>query len=582
MKPKIYIAAFTFVAAVALIAFSKANQKAFAPAEDFPRGALVYAQINDLPAFIKLWNESKFKEKYLESENFADFKNQHLGRKLASRRAEFNEASGFPIDLETIAGLAENRAAIALYDVGKLEFVFVAPVSDEIFAATKFAQNQDNFAAETLSDGTIVYRVVVAADRGRQKQALIFANARGRFVLATSEKLLAQTLSNIEGAKGKNSLRDEPLFTALTEKVEPHLATIWVNQTALNADYYFKRYWLMSKAEDLKNLRAGVFDLEMREGKFVEHRRFLLDENAAVAPLENVRARELLSFLPEDVPFYRLRTTNPKAVDETVEETIFERRAPIEERETGGGFYSASFDDDSGYSSNDYDSLNENFDETIDDASDDEIVERSATDVDFSKLLQRTTPKAVLTFAAPRVLPAPLFVRFDRAAIFSLNAPADFDSAEFEAAIARQLVERTMIAAPDARLNWESKTEDGLSRREIQLPMLGIEACYALRGRQLILANNAEFLRSILARQNSAEAADLSKPLTGLTIVDLERRENAYDSIFGELTKNKAADEFFTGNVSSLLDSLSDVGKIEIRENRSKDIFEEEIIVNFK
>ena len=53
-------------------------------------------------------------------------------------------------------------------------------------------------AEETLENGTIVYRAKVEADRGRQKQELIFTNAKGRFVLATSEKLLAQTLEKAE------------------------------------------------------------------------------------------------------------------------------------------------------------------------------------------------------------------------------------------------------------------------------------------------------------------------------------------------------------------------------------------------
>jgi hypothetical protein len=236
MKLKIFIA-ILLVSAAAFIAVSQIRSEAFAPAGDFPREALVYVQISDLPAFIRLWNESKFKEKYLASDNFEDLKNRHLGLKLASRWEEFNAASGFPIDLETVSELAQNKAAIALYDIGKLEFVFITPVSDELFAASRFVQNQTNFEAETLGDGTIIYRKNVEADRGRQKQELIFTNVKGRFVLATSEKLLAQTLSNIEGKSAKNHLLDEPSFKALSEKTAPQTATVWVNQAALNKDY---------------------------------------------------------------------------------------------------------------------------------------------------------------------------------------------------------------------------------------------------------------------------------------------------------------------------------------------------------
>ncbi len=268
MKLKFFIS-IVILCFIAFAVYSATKTDAFDPAEDFPRGALVYVQVADLPALVKLWNESGFREKYTESENFKAFKNNHLGLKLASRWAEFNQASGFPIDLDALSGLALKRASLALYDIGKLEFVFIAPVSDEVFTATKFVQNQNNFEQQPLDDGTIVYRATVEADRGRQKQELIFANVKGRFILATSEKLLVQTLNNIGGGAAKNRLADEPTFKLLAEEIEPQMATAWVNQTALGADYYFKRYWLMSEVDDLKNIRAGIFDFSIEEGKIV-------------------------------------------------------------------------------------------------------------------------------------------------------------------------------------------------------------------------------------------------------------------------------------------------------------------------
>jgi len=583
MKFKIPVIVFVVVAAAtALIAFSQINKKQFAPAEDFPRGALVYAQISDLPAFIKLWNESKFKGKYLASENFGNFKNQHLGRKLASRWAEFNEADGFSLDLETVAGLTENRAAIAVYDIGKLEFVFIAPISDEIFAATKFFQSRNKFAEETLDGGAIVYRVAVEADRGRQKQELIFAKVNGRFVLATSEKLLTQTLNNIKGGQAKNRLSDEPAFAALSGKIEPHIAAVWINQTALNDDYYFKRYWLMSDVAELKNIRAGIFDFEIQKDKLIERRKFLLNKTVEIMSFDKAQAAELLSFLPENIPFYRLRSANPEAIDEAVKNTVFERRKYSERQTTNHQAYFSSFDDYDDYSGDDYDDLSDKFDETITETDEAETVERSAAETDFSGFTRTAAPRSVLTFTEPKILPAPLFVEFNRAAVFDLALPDEFNRQAFEAAIIRHLIGQTMISAPDVKLNWESKTENDSSRRVLKLPGIGIEVCYAMRGKTLILANDEEFLRNILSRQNPVKTADDETPLTALTVVNLERREEAYDSIFAELSKNKAADAFFTGNIESLLASISDIKKIEIKEKHSLNLFEEELTMSFK
>ncbi|MGC2236358.1 MAG: hypothetical protein WA584_09365 [Pyrinomonadaceae bacterium] len=581
MKFRILVAVFVIVV-VALIAFSKINRKPFAPAEDFPREALVYVQISDLPAFIRLWNESKLKEKYTTSENFRDFTNGHLGLKLASRWQEFNEASGFPFDLETLGGLTENQAAVALYDIGKLEFVFIAPMRDELFAATKFVQNQSNFAEETLEDGTVLYRANVEADRGRQRQELIFTNAKGRFVLATSEKLLAETLGNINGNKSKNRLSDEPAFKILSEKTEPHTATVWINQTVLNEDYCFKRYWLMSDVENLKNIRAGIFDFEMREEKLVERRRFLLNQAVASSPVAAAQAAEMLAFLPENIPFYRLQSASPKTIDEAIENTIFARRKPEARREDGNRFYYSSFEAYEDDSYRNYRSPGEEFDESIDEADEDETIERRETDLDFSKLIQAANPKAILTFTEPQVLPAPMFIEFRRGAIFQLASPANFNRELFESETEKRLLAQILISAPDARLNWETKTGKDASWRELKLPMLEWKIAYTVRGSELILTDNADFLLEIVAAGNSQAVKKQNSPLDALTVLNLDQRENAYDQIFAGLAGKKAANEFFTGNIKSLLDSVSDVKKIEIRERYLQNILDEEIIADYK
>lgn len=581
MKLKIFIVT-TVIAAAVLIVFSQINSKAFAPAEDFPRQALLYVQITDLPAFIKFWNESEFKEKYLESANFNDFKNNHPGRKLAGRWQEFNDAAGFPIDLEVLSRLAGKQASVALYDVGKLEFVFIAPVSDEIFAATEFAQSRDKFTEETLSDGTIIYRASVEADRGRQKQDLIFTQAKGRFILATSEKLLVQTLNNINGKKAQNRLIDDPVFKVLSEKIEPHAATVWINQTALNDDYYFKHYWLMSDVADLKNIRAGIFDFEIGTGKLVERRKFLLDKAAESSPIESSDAEKILAFLPPDIPFYRLQSGDQKTINEAIEKTICASPQETKKKRRENHSSYSSFDDYDDYSSSNYESLGGKFDQTIDQTDDDEAVENHEMEIDFSKIFQPANPRAVLTATQPKMLSAPMFVEFRRAAVFHLASPKSFDREKFEAAIEQKLAAQVMIAAPDVKLNWKTKSENHSTWRELKLSMLGWNVCYASVGNELIVANNTDFLQQIIIEPSSSPIKKQNLPsLTSLSVINFGERENAYDKIFYELNRQKQADDFFTDNITSLFDTASQLKKIEIKENRQQNVFDEEIIFNF-
>lgn len=573
MKLKTIFAVFLLIAA-GFIVYSQINRPSFAPAEDFPRDALVYVQIADLPALTKLWNESELKKNYVQSENFKDFAERHLGRKLASRWQEFNDAAGFSIDLETVGSLAGNQAAIAFYDVGKLEFVFIAPVSDEIFAATKFAQKREKFTAQTLGDGTIIYRVSVEADRGRQKQELIFTQVKGRLVIATSEKLIVQTLGNINGSRTKNRLTAEPSFKVLSGKIETHSATVWLDQKALNDDYYFKHYWLMSDVEDLKNIRAGIFDFEIQADKFIERRKFLLDKPAENTPKINSAAEEMSAFLSADAPFYRLQTATQTVVNEAVGKTIFAQRQKLKVKGRNNYSNFSTFNDYDDYSGGDYERLGEKYDEAIDDMDDEETVERREIEIDFSKILQTANPQAVLTFSAPKILPAPLFVEFQRAAVVRLASPQTFDREKFEAAVAQKLAGQILIAAPGVVLKWTTNNENF---RELSLPMLDWSVNYALAGHDLIVSSDGDFLRQILLKPQTSKIEKQNSPINSLTIINLSKRKNVYDEVFDELKRNRQGEYFFTDNISSLLDVISQIKRIEIREKLAQNIFDEEI-----
>jgi hypothetical protein len=133
-------------------------------------------------------------------------------------------------------------AAVAIYDIGQLDLLFVAPLSDEKAALTQFFQSKSGFEEAETPDGIPYYSQRVEADRGRQKQVLAFATLNGRFILGTNEQLFLRAIANIKRRATKDSIADEPAFKILSQKVKPHFATIWVDQSRLNADYYFKHY----------------------------------------------------------------------------------------------------------------------------------------------------------------------------------------------------------------------------------------------------------------------------------------------------------------------------------------------------
>lgn len=583
MKIKIAIA-FVLLSVAAYAVFSA--KKTFAPAEDLPKGAIVYAEFTDLPAFLQLWENSELKEKYLESENFNSLKNRRLGLKLASRWQEFNEAAGFPFDLETVGKLAEKQAAIGIYDIGKLEFVFIAPVSNELYAATDFFQNKERFEEKTLENGTSFFSVNVQADRGRQAQKMLFVNVKNRFVLATSEQLLLQTVNNINSITGKNRLSDEPLFKDLkAENSKPNLVSVWVNQFALNKDYYFKRYWLMRDASNLKNIRAGIFDVSMEEKKIIERRRFLLENQANTAKLDSAEIEKMLSLVPSDTAFYRVRTANANIAVNALFDCIFDRKTQTSKDAPGNYFSSYSFADFDDSEQQSYEYLNGKFDETIDETPEDNLKKPAAVEdkiyqANLQNIFQAANPQSVLILTEPKILPMPLFAEFRRAAVIKTNAAVN--QIQMEKAIAQAAQNRIAVSNSDVNLQWKTVEENGVSRRELNLPMLGWEICYARRGENLVVSNSANLLNEILAQTENSNVEKFSEsPIDTLTVINLKNKNENFDEIFGKLNGENSG-EFFLGNIGSLLETVSAVKTIKIESRVNSKYREEKITFSFE
>lgn len=563
---------------VIVAGFSAGKVDPFSSAKDLPRGALVYIQAADLPKLIGDLKASDIGANYIQSRSFADFQNNHLGRKLTSRWQELNDGAGFPFDLQTIAGFAETRAAMGIYDIGKLEFVFTAPVSDELFNATMLMQKPERFEGEENEDGITIYRVAIDADRGRQKQELSFAQVKGRLIIATAEKLLVRTINNINGKARNDSLSDDPLFRRLRDAVKPNLVTVWVNQAALNSDYYFKRYWLMGDVADLKNYHAGMFDFSIEDDRFVEDRQFIVNDGIATRNISAKQFRTALRHLPEDVPYSRFRAAAPDVIDEAVM-AIIDTEKPAKTTVSKRESFSYA-DDGYDYEYRDYEYLGSKFDTLIDEQPDDEPAPSPAdTPDDISPLFLRARAESVLTFTRPELRPAPLFADFRRGAVFRLDTPLAFDKTGFENSLRKTMLGRVTIVSRGIELEWSTKNENGMVWREFDLPMLDRALCYTIRGNELFLANDAGFLSEML-QTNRAESDEKNEGgISEFSAINIPGAEKVYDPIFAKLTSDDLSLDFFTGNIKSLFGSIPRIQTIEYQKGASGDLLHEKIVI---
>ncbi|HEY0378043.1 MAG TPA: hypothetical protein VGC87_14080 [Pyrinomonadaceae bacterium] len=609
---------------VVLIAYARVSKRqagAFPLSADVPRGALLYVQFGDLPALVKRWDESRLKERYLASTNFQQFQGRHLALKLIERWEEFNSAVGFPLDALTFSEAAEKGAALAVYDVGRLEMVFVAPVGEEKLAATKFFASADQFEETELPDGTTYYSRAVEADGGRREQKFCFASARGRLILATSEPLLLRTLANVNGKSGRDRLSDDPSFKNLTAGAAPHFLTVWMDQAKLNDDWYFKNYWVMRNVAELKNIRACLLDLELQEGRWVEHREFLLAgrAEAKVSAVPAEVARRVLKFVPADAPYFKLRALDEAgpAAASLVRDTFTDRLPKEAKGARSPGWRWQYYDDSDFYPGGDEDSewgggyysLGPEFDSLIDDPEDAQVLDEDElahgrlrrdvereSDQSLRDSLAAARPLYTATVQSPRVFDGLLFAEFRKGAVITLQSPGNFRPPAFEHSIARLAESRLMIAGSSAGLNWADASCGAQPCRELRLPALGWGMYYALRGPDLVLANSPEMMKAMLDGGDSSGSPEQKSDaaLHDLTVIRLGQREQAFGSLMSKLDAPRVraywserkkerneedgpSQEFFSGNVASLLDVASPVTEIRIKRSFQNNRLREEV-----
>jgi hypothetical protein len=402
--------------------------------------------------------------------------------------------------------------------------------------------------------------------------------------------------------------------------------TVWVNQTQLNDDWYFKRYWVMRNAEDLKHLRAGIFDMELQNNRWVERREFLLDGRAPNpgAALSKQSLQQIERIIPADAPFAQIRSVggDQKAAVEMTRDALFDgktgaakgRRRWNWSRYYGSDFEVADEDGDS-YGGSRYSYLSDDYNLDVDDP--DAAGERGAGEIDDAAIrskgvekfsaalgstLQTASPSVAAKIAEPHAVEGPLFTEFRRAAIIALDNPPALERAALERAITGLAASRLMIAGAPASFEWNDRSANGAEWREMRLPMLGRAVGYGLRGRRLIISNDTELLASLMTGVQSRREIQTQSPVHELTVIRLGARRTAFDQIFAKLDEprikaywkerrgeevkqlgpNEPSMEFFSGEIAGLLDVAAPVQQIRIQRSYAGGRLREEVTAMLK
>ena len=94
-------------------------------AEMVPVGPLLYLEAKDFGALLKDWNASTEKSEWTKSDAYQVFTRSRLAGRLEQAQTEFASAAGAPPDYAMLSSISGAESALAVYDVGNLEFLFL-------------------------------------------------------------------------------------------------------------------------------------------------------------------------------------------------------------------------------------------------------------------------------------------------------------------------------------------------------------------------------------------------------------------------------------------------------------------------
>jgi hypothetical protein len=270
----------------------------------FPAGAALYLEAKDFSADLRDWNASDEQKRWLASTRYEGFARSNLFLKLQAAAAEFTGAAGFAPDSALLQSLAGGQSALAIYDIGELQFLYVTRISSASAMQTALWQSRAKY--QTRHAGGVDFFVHV--DSGR---TVAFASTRDYLVLGTREELVAGALRLLAG-EALTPVRQEAWYADTTAAASaPGDLRLVMNLEALTKSPQFRTYWIQRNVAEVRRYRAGIADLVRSAGEIREERVFL---RAAAAPAVTGNAVALVRLAPDSAAFCHA-WANPTAED---------------------------------------------------------------------------------------------------------------------------------------------------------------------------------------------------------------------------------------------------------------------------
>ena len=274
-----------------------------------PSGALVFLQAKDFSSLLADWDKSQEKENWLKSKNYDVFAQSRLLLRLQAASGEFSKAAGVPVGADLLHQVAGKQTAFVLYDIGKLQFLYITRLASADSMQSALWQTRSQFETRTAGGVNFFYRKDPESDR-----EVAFAVTGDHLLLATREDLMAGALQLLAGEKAQ-SVEQEPWWSrSVAAAGAPGDLRMVLNLEKIVPSPYFRSYWIQQNITDMKQYSAAISDLT-RSGKEYREERILLRKDGAHETLEGkgpAAVAEILNIVPANIGIYEAKA-DPEA-----------------------------------------------------------------------------------------------------------------------------------------------------------------------------------------------------------------------------------------------------------------------------
>jgi len=198
------------------------------------------------------WNGSAERKLWLESSSYDVFSRSRLYERLAGAQAEYAAAAGLPVDMPLVEAVAGSETALAIYDIGKLEFLYITRLPSARAMQSVLWRTRGNY--ETRQAAGVDYFVRTQAESHR---VAAFAATNDYLLIATREDLIPAALKLLSGAGGA-SVTGEQWYSATVEAAGARGDLRMVmNLPALVRSPHFRSYWVQRNVSELRQYGGG-------------------------------------------------------------------------------------------------------------------------------------------------------------------------------------------------------------------------------------------------------------------------------------------------------------------------------------